>query len=1232
MTFWFIFVAILPLVIVSMIVYYQRVQSIKAEAFNKLIAIRDLKVNQLNTWLDERIGDIRTISNDFEIRAVGKTFNKLERTSDDTNIINTASMLLNQYTKNYRAYNELFIINPLSGKVELSTNKSSEGLDKSKDDYFTTPIRTRNIYIKDIYYSKTLRTPSMSFSAPIYSDSNDENIIGILVARIDLGPSLYQLLLERTGMGSTGETLIVNKDMVALNELRWYARAPLRLTIKAKPAVLASQGNTGIIEITDYRNEEVLAAYTHIPRTKWGFVSKQDLKEIYAPIGTMLQQILALLLISAAGVYLVAFFIARKVAQPLVTMTDVSKRIQAGELSARNQVIGADELGFLAQSFNDMADSVMSQISVQQGVAEVTETMVAAGEIKEFGADLIKKLLQITDSNLGAIYLLSASEDRFDHLASMGVNPELLEPFDAAMLEGEFGRALSTKKITHIKNIAQDTVFKFKTFTGTALPKEIITIPVIATEKVKAILSLASLNEYSKEALEILEQLRLVLNTGFANLLANEEVRELARDLDAKNQELTDLADELKLQSDELQEQNVELEIQRKQVEEANRLKSEFLSNMSHELRTPLNSIMALSRVLILQAKQQLSEEQAGYLEIIERNGKQLLALINDILDLSKIEAGRMDVSPKLFAPGSTIETIVENLEPVAEEKGIEIIQKLPDQLPKIESDEARVHHILQNIISNAVKFTKKGRVTVSAASNEQTILISVTDTGIGISEKDLPHIFDEFRQVDGSSSRSFEGTGLGLTIAYKSAKMLGGEITVESSLGAGSTFTVSLPLEWQGIVPIYEPITETPSSETIRLERKTIIVVDDEPDVAKMISDYLSEEGYNTITATSGEQALKLAEIHKPFAITLDILMPEMDGLEVLQNLKKNPETADIPVIIVSISNDRETGLALGAVGYITKPVNKDALISEIKEIKKILTKIEKLPEHPRLHKSIRGNRILLVEDNEVAIIQVKSTLEDQGYIVDVARGGEEAIKYVEHRIPDGIILDLMMPGVDGFEVLEKIRSADATAKIPVLILTAKDLTAEDMERLQSNNIQELIQKGDVDRKSLLIKTDLMMGSQPKLVKPELVVKAKKPAKPAIQKKAPIEIKKKKRKSTILVIEDNPDNMTTIKAILQDRYEILEAFNGEVGLQTAFSEIPDLVLLDMSLPKVDGFTVVRKIKEADESGHIPVIALTARAMKGDRERMIDAGCDDYIAKPIDPEKILEKIDKWLSK
>jgi len=1060
----------------------------------------------------------------------------------------------------------------------------------------------------------------------------------------------------------------------------------------------------------------------------------------------------------------ISYLLLKGIREPLQELTAAAEQFRQGEQDARSRYVSANEFGKLSSAFNLMADSLSSQMELMKINEAISETLISANDMPAFRKNLLKKLIEVTDSQLGAYFLLNREDNIFEPFTSIGVNPELLHRFNASALDGELGMVLETKRITHIKDIPDDTIFRFRTFTGTILPKEIISIPIIINNVVQGIASMASIKPYSSKAIAIMNQpWSLLINVVLANLHANDQTRMLAvelqeinQELQAQQEELEAQAEELRKQSEELQGQNIELEQQRMALEEASRMKSQFLSNMSHELRTPLNSVLALSRVLMMQAKTKLTEEEVNYLEIIERNGKNLLTLINEILDLSKIEAGRMDVNPKPFSLRLTLENIVESIAPLAAEKHIEIRMKIPDDLIPLESDEIRVSQILQNIMANAVKFTDTGSVTVSAESSSGMVSVRIDDTGIGIVEKDLPYIFDEFRQVDGSSARRHEGTGLGLAIARKAARMLGGNIAVQSSPGKGSAFILTLPSVWQGIAPVHEAVVLRKPS-TVKSKRKTILVVDDEPEMAAMISRYLLQEGYNTLTATSGTEALELALRELPFAITLDIIMPDMDGWEVLQGLKKNHETKDIPVIIVSISEDRETGFALGAIGYVTKPVSQKLLVSEIAkigkpgtssimivddsdldrqeirriiedeglkpivaedgasclkllkkqvpdilildlmmpdldgfavlekirgnpetrdlpvivvtakdltnedriklsgnvfsvlekraatsgtllaEIKRILQGIESPPQYRGHERRAAPPRILIVDDNESVIIQVRAVLKSVGFIADVTRGGQEAFDYVSHTIPDGIVLDLMMPEIDGFAVLDKIRGTKATANIPVLILTAKDLTPEDLKKLSANNIQQLVQKGDVDRESLLFKVRSMLGiPEPEVMldegKPRLFERRENPRvyPNALSAQLLQPAAKSENAPVILVVEDNPDNMTTIKAVLQNRYRIREATDGERGLRMAAETIPDLILLDMALPEMDGLTVVRQLKDKEALSRIPVIAMTAQVMKGDRERILEAGCDDYISKPIDPEGFLKKIEAWL--
>ncbi|MDM8159538.1 response regulator [Labilibaculum sp. K2S] len=830
----------------------------------------------------------------------------------------------------------------------------------------------------------------------------------------------------------------------------------------------------------------------------------------------LFRTILFILLISIFLSIYISHKITKSIKHPIKKMNAISEAIQQGDLNIRNEITTKDELDSLAQGINNMTDSLRMRVDIQNGISSINKSLIGSVKVKDFAKKLLECLLEVTNSNSANFYLLKENKKSYVSLASIATNKNSLRNFPMNNPPGEFGIAIMKKRMQIVDGLQNHPGFEFTTSVGNYAPKEILTFPILRKNKVKAIISLSNLKKYTPENTEILTLSSPAINIAFEKLLSVRKTKSLAENLMIINQKLEVQSEELREQTNELQEQshelqnqatelyekNKSLEVKTLEVEQANRLKSEFLSNMSHELRTPLNSIMALSRTLIMQTKDKLSEEENSYLEIVERNGTNLLQLINDILDLSKIEAGKMDVYPSQIKLHPILKLLQENIEPIANQKGIKLEIRCSDNLPNFDSDEVRLSQILTNLISNAIKFTEKGYVVVSAFQDKEQIKIEVKDTGIGIPQKNLESIFDEFTQIDGSSSRQYQGTGLGLAIVNKLVKMLGGKINVSSQIDKGSCFTLTLPLEW-----------------------------------------YLEKD-------------------NSPFVLNFD--------------------------------SHFENGS------------------SSVKD---------KLNLTSGLHaKSLNDTRILMIEDNETAIIQMKHVLEMKGYIVDVAHGGKEAFEYINHTIPDGIILDLMMPEIDGFEVLEQIRSKENTANIPVVILTAKDLTREDLSRLSANNVQQLIQKGDVNIEALLSKIHKMFGQSEQLGTSENVSTPK----------TALKIKlKKDTKAKVLIIEDNPDNMVTIKSILGSKYEIHEAVDGEKGLEMINTLLPHLVLLDMALPKIDGLEVLRRVKSDKRTQHIPVIALTAMAMIEDKKAMLQAGCDAYVTKPVGHLEILSKIENF---
>jgi len=769
------------------------------------------------------------------------------------------------------------------------------------------------------------------------------------------------------------------------------------------------------------------------------------------------------------------YLLLRAIRHPLQQLTDAANQYRDGKLDVRCSYTRRNEFGVLAASFNGLAETVQGELASRETAARLAEVLLREEELHSFCRELLKSLMEHTGSQVGAVYLLNAQKTDFEHFESIGLTAGSRATFSVSDREGEFGVAIATQKIQRISDIPPDARLTFPAVSGVFVPREIITIPVVSGKDVVVVISLAGVCAYTRPAIRFIDDTWSVLTARVNGVLAFRQIREFSEKLSAQNQELEAQKRELTAQADELGEQNIELSMQKKQLDESNRLKSAFLSNMSHELRTPLNSVIALSSVLSRRLKGAIAEAEYGYLEVIERNGKNLLALINDILDLSRIEAGREEVSPVSFGVRTLVAEVVATIEPQAREKSIALENTVPHDLAPLTSDIDKCRHILQNLVGNAVKFTEKGSVHVSARMVDTAVLIEVTDTGIGIAPDKLGIIFDEFRQADDGTSRKYGGTGLGLSIAGKHAHLLQGSVEVRSSLGHGSTFTLRLPLAPAGLG----------SADVVH----------------------------------AGQPAR---------------------------------------------SHDTGVRLAPG---------------------------------------SGSGKCILLVEDSGPAVIQMTDILTEQGYRVIVARNGKEALEQIGRVAPDAMILDLMMPEVDGFQVLKAIRDREETKRLPVLILTAKHVTKEELSFLTGNHIHQLIRKGDVGRNDLLVVVDRMVFPR----SPET------PRIPSIGSARRL----RDGKPVVLVVEDNPDNMTTARAVLQDVCTVIEAADGHSGVELARKHKPDLVLMDISLPIMDGIKALRAIKDDEALRHIPVIALTASAMKGSREEILAHGFDGYVSKPI---------------
>jgi len=795
-------------------------------------------------------------------------------------------------------------------------------------------------------------------------------------------------------------------------------------------------------------------------------------------------ELLAILFSILLLTFFINYYIIRFIRRPILELTNAANNFHNGDLKARSKFESTNEFGILSNSFNKLADSIEYNAELGFKSVSFANTLLIVNDPTIFFKTLLGQLTKDTNSQIAAIYLLSNDKKTFNHFESIGLDINAKKSFDIENLEGEFGAVISLQSTQYITNIKQDTRFKYNAALGNFVPNEMITIPIISNNEIIAIISLASLSSYSKQSLELIDNILVALSARIVSILAEHQLKEFTTQLANQNSELAVQKNELKIQATELQQQNIELEAQKTQLSEASRLKTHFLSNMSHELRTPLNSVIALSGVLNRRLLDKIPDEEYSYLEVIERNGKNLLSLINDILDISRIEAGREEVEITTFNMNDLITEVISMIEPQAKQKNLPLIQTLNAGNFEITNDWSKCYHVLQNIIGNAVKFTEKGKVEISALQSNENITIQVKDTGIGIDESNLVHIFDEFRQADGSTSRKFGGNGLGLAIAKKYTNLLGGTIGINSVLGQGTEFKITLP-------KIYNP------------------------------------------------------KLHKSIEI--------------------------VPI------------------DFIQKP----------------------LPENIDADKL--SKTILLVDDSEPALIQMRIILKESGYNVLEASNGAEALQIIENTIPDAMILDLMMPDIDGFEVLRLLREHERTLHIPVLILSAKYITKEELTFLKHNNVHKLIQKGDVNRSDLLNTVAKMVNIE--------IIEAEKSI-----KEFPIITGKPK----VLVVEDNADNMITVKALFANNYEMIEATNGNDGIEKAKKHLPDLILMDIALPEIDGIEAFKIIRNDAKLNKIPVIALTASVMINDKETILAHGFDAYLSKPIDDKIFFKTINEVL--
>ncbi|MFN3792282.1 HAMP domain-containing protein [Massilia sp.] len=967
---------------------------------------------------------------------------------------------------------------------------------------------------------------------------------------------------------------------------------------------------------------------------------------------------------------------------------EVATAVTRGDLSRSIQVEARGEVSYLKDNINEMIRNLKetTQKNAQQdwlktNLARFTRLLQGQRDLQAVTKLILSELAPLVSAHHGVFYMMDSQETdaRLRMIASYGYRSSRKLPTSFLPGEGLVGQCALEKTRIWLTDVPRDYIV-VSSGLGSAPPNNIVVLPILFEQQVKAVIEIASLDRFTETHLSFLDQLMesigVVLNTIEANSRTESlltQSQSLAQELQQTNQELAEKARLLSEQNIEVERKNREVEQAKLALEEkatqlalSSKYKSEFLANMSHELRTPLNSLLILAQQLSDNPEGNLSARQVEFAKTIHGSGSDLLTLINDILDLSKIESGTvtLDVSEYRF---SNLRNYVDRtFRHMAEAKHLGFQVELADNLPTaVMTDTTRLQQVLKNLLSNAFKFTSHGQVelTISLVNSGWThdhpnlvhadavLAFSVRDTGVGIPSDKLQLIFEAFQQADGSTARKYGGTGLGLSISRELARLLGGEIRVESTVNVGSTFTLYLPYNRAGFInyeqtrqpqparlapppapattvsyqPVAEPTSEVATAEAVEagslveyssvLDDRglvtpgdpSVLIVEDDERFAKVLLDFAREKNFKGVVTRRGDSALSLARDYLPSAILLDIDLPDIDGFTVLDRLKRDPNTRHIPVHVMSSLRERERALRQGAISYINKPVSREAMQEEFKRIQKFL---------------MGGKRSLLVVEDDMAqresIVALIGNADIHMVTVDTGAAAMEALESARF---DCMVLDLTLPDVSGFDLLDRIGANERLRDLPVVIYTAKELSRKEVTKLK-RYAKTIVMKDARSPERLLDETALFLHrSQASL--------------PEQQRRILEEIHAADgglagRK--VLIVDDDLRNIFALSTLLErQQMQVLFAENGRDGIEVLEKDPTiEIVLMDIMMPEMDGYDTMRAIRRIPKFRSLPIITLTAKAMKGDRDKCIAAGASDYITKPVDVAQLLSMMRVWL--
>lgn len=1314
----FMVVALVPMGLLGGLAYRHSANVMRSATESHLKTVGDAKARRFESYLLDRRLDIEVTSQSPAVSRAIEVLSKAYKTdgplSPEYLAADRAIRPYLTYVRDAYGFYDLFLISPEGDVVFSLVHEDGFGTNLNSGPYrdsqlaeaFKSASTLRLSNISEYRYYPPSKARAAFVTAPALAQ---ESLNGVVAAQLDVR-QINQLAADYSGLGATGETVFAQKrgeEIFFLTPPRHATNGGSDRIVRvgdpfALPMQRATAGSRGFGTELDYRGHSVLASWTYLSSMKWGMVIKIDEQEALAPLRDQLQAGIALGLSCLLLVLILAYSVSRSFSTPIASLSRSTQAISEGDLTVRVEVPTEDELGELAHHFNRMVEylQVANEASneadyIRSGLANLNIALSGALDLQIVAQRAISEMTTYVGADVGTLYIAKQRAPEAQPVLSYAAGYACARPpgspdaFEFG--EGLIGQAAAEKKQLIITEVPRGYV-KIRSSMGETDPSVLILTPFLHEGEVLGVMELAAFEPLTVPQLSYLERVVPVVAINLFVSAHRHELSSALQDAQVLSEELQAQQEELRLTNDRLEEQtqrlgsseeelrstneelldkNNALSRRKAEVEQAqvalterahdlalaSKYKSEFLSNMSHELRTPLNGLLILSQLLADNEESNLTAADVKSAEIIHESGKELQALIDDILDLSKVEAGKLIINIEDVDVLSIKQNIERKFSPVSNEHGLDFTVTIAPGLPlTFMTDTQRTQQILKNLLSNAFKFTSEGSVALRVEKPgpevrfrtpelryDNTIAFVVEDTGVGIPAEKQQEIFEAFRQADGGISRTFGGTGLGLTIGRELAKLMGGEIHLQSHENKGSTFSLYLPLDRQagayeaqlesdGTVPnipktqalettapliTRPPVTRPPSPipanpgddrDSITTQSRSLLIIEDDRVFSALVMRVAKRWHFQCITAATGMEGLKLAKTYRPTAIVLDLGLPDISGVEILKELRRDDATKKIPVHVITAADIESVAIPQGSTREIlVKPVlavQLEGMLGQIDEDDK---------------RSL--NEVLLVDSDLKARQATKRVLANDGVQITEADGGIEALQLLaRHQYRCMIVAD----SVDDMTVVELLARVEADSnlqKCPTIVSSSRPLSHNEHSELNRYATSIVIQ-GDKHHRRITNDMSLFLHSV------DLALP------PALQDPLPLahEQGASLKNKTILLVDDDPRNVYALSIILEQRgIEVLVADNGKVALeQLQAEERIDLVMMDIMMPIMDGYAAMQAIRKQRKYDDLPIIALTANAMAQDREKCLRYGANEYMSKPVDRDQLFSVLMVWL--